>query len=81
MPRCSDRRDAVKQLADEGLSNRDIGDVIGVAESTIRNDRGAAQNYARASEKSNDFNAPSGGPAQNYADGQLLNRIAPSLRS
>jgi hypothetical protein len=64
----ADRREAVMQLAADGLSNVEIGEVIGVAEGTIRNDRGASQNCELASEKSNDFNAPSGGPSQNCED-------------
>jgi hypothetical protein len=41
----SERREAIMELAAEGLSNRAIADVIGVAEGTIRNDKNA-HNYA-----------------------------------
>lgn len=37
----NDRREAVEELSDEGLSNRAIGEVLGVDESTVREDKGA----------------------------------------
>jgi hypothetical protein len=40
-----DRREAVRELSDEGLSQRDIGEVLGVSHGTVENDQNA-QNWA-----------------------------------
>lgn len=37
-----ERREAVAELAEEGMSNVEIGDVLGVDEGTVRNDKKAA---------------------------------------
>lgn len=43
----AERQDAVQELAEEGLSNREIADTLGVDEGTIRNDlKGDAENSA-----------------------------------
>lgn len=61
-----DRREAVKELLDEGFSQRQAAEIIGVAEGTVRNDK-AAQNCALEPEPTHTEQAQSDGSAQNYA--------------
>lgn len=48
-----DRREAVAELTDEGLSNVAIGEVLGIDEGTVRSDRRSENSAASASEASN----------------------------
>ena len=61
-----DRRQAVKELAGEGESNRGIARLLGVDESTVREDKGAGNPAVDADEASSnavDSEASAGNPA------------------
>jgi hypothetical protein len=47
-----ERRDAVVELTDEGLSRRAVGDVLGVADRTVRRDLAGPQSAANAARTS-----------------------------
>jgi transposase len=57
----TDRREAVKELTDEGHSNREIAEIIGVSDQTINND---AKNLAPEGPKSKETPTD---PANNLA--------------
>ena len=59
-----DRREAVKELTAEGMSQREIGDVLGVDEKTVRRD---AADAAPAPEKTKETAAPEEVTAANAA--------------
>ncbi len=61
-----DRREAVKELAGEGFSGREIGAVLGVDESTVREDK-AAGNPAADGNKARETNSYQDGNAGNPA--------------
>jgi transposase len=62
----SDRREAVKELANDGHSNREIATVIGVDESTVREDKRAG-NPARQNGKQSKPHDAEGDTAGNPA--------------
>jgi transposase len=62
----SDRREAVKELTADGLSQRAAGEVVGVHHRTVERDQAAA-NAAEASDFSEENGKPEGTPAANAA--------------
>jgi hypothetical protein len=66
-----DRREAVKELARNGHSNREIGDILGVDEITVRRDKeGDATNVAEHHKKPKEAMVDMGLYATNVADGE-----------
>jgi IS30 family transposase len=61
-----ERREAIAELKSDGHSNREIAKLVGVGESTVRNDL-SAQNCAQVKETSNKTNGADNVPAQNCA--------------
>jgi N6-adenosine-specific RNA methylase IME4 len=61
-----ERREAVKELSAQGLSQRAIGEVLGVDEGTVRGDV-RAENSAPSSKKTNNINEPSSVATENSA--------------
>ncbi|MGH3447088.1 MAG: DNA methyltransferase [Nocardioidaceae bacterium] len=68
-----DRRESAEEMRNEGLSNREIADVQGVSEGTVRNDQYAgAQDYAPGPEPAENAQVrqdPQDAGAQDYAPG------------
>lgn len=62
-----ERREAIAELTEAGMSNRKIAQALGVAEGTVRNNKRPAQNYAPMDDNTNEIETEVAGPAQNYA--------------